>query len=80
MFFQLFLVFSLKKFVFIWFLCFLRVKVGFDEGREGVFSIKRRKRIAVSDIFLNFAFAILVGCMGDDIVSCLFIYIIRYRR
>lgn len=51
----------------------------FDEGGEGVFSIKRRKRIAVSDIFLNFAFAILVGCMGDDIVSCLFIYIIRYR-
>ena len=47
---------------------------------KDVFSIKRRKRIAVSDIFLNFAFAILVGCMGDDIVSCLFIYIIRYRR
>ena len=46
---------------------------------KDVFSIKRRKRIAVSDIFLNFAFAILVGCMGDDIVSCLFIYIIRYR-
>lgn len=45
--------------------------MGFDEGGEGVFSIKRRKRIAVSDIFLNFAFAILVGCMGDDIVSCL---------
>ena len=55
------------------------VKVGFDEGVEGVFSIKRRKRIVVSDIFLNFAFAILVGCMDDDIVSCLFIYIIRYR-
>lgn len=53
--------------------------MGFDEGVEGVFSIKRRKRIVVSDIFLNFAFAILVGCMDDDIVSCLFIYIIRYR-
>lgn len=53
--------------------------MGFDEGVEGVFSIKRRKRIVVSDIFLNFAFAILVGCMGDDIVSCLFIYTIRYR-
>lgn len=49
--------------------------MGFDEGGEGVFSIKRRKRIAVSDIFLNFAFAILVGCMGDDFVSCLLIYI-----
>lgn len=49
--------------------------MGFGEGGEGVFSIKRRKRIVVSDIFLNFAFAILVGCMGDDIVSCLFIYI-----
>ena len=47
--------------------------MGFGEGGEGVFSIKRRKRIAVSDIFLNFAFAILVGCMGDDIVSCLFL-------
>lgn len=79
MFSQLFLFFSKKKFVFIWFLCFFGVKVGFDEGGEGVFSIKRRKRIVVSDIFLNFAFAILVGCMGDDIVSCLFIYIIRYR-
>lgn len=53
--------------------------MGFGEGEEGVFSIKRRKRIVVSDIFLNFAFAILVGCMDDDIVSCLFIYIIRYR-
>lgn len=53
--------------------------MGFGEGGEGVFSIKRRKRIVVSDIFLNFAFAILVGCMDDDIVSCLFIYIIRYR-
>lgn len=54
--------------------------MGFDEGVEGVFSIKRRKRIAVSDIFLNFAFAILIDRVDDYIVSCLFIYIIRYRR
>ena len=53
--------------------------MGFEESEEGENSIKRRKKIVVSDIFLNFAVAILVGCMGDDIVSCLFIYIIRYR-
>ena len=34
-----------------------------------VFSIKRRKRIAVSDIFLNFAFAILIGGVDDYIVG-----------
>lgn len=45
-----------------------------------VFSIKRRKRIAVSDIFLNFAFAILIGGIDDYIVSSLSIYIIRCRR
>lgn len=39
-----------------------------------VFSIKRRKRIAVSDIFLNFAFAILIGGVDDYIVSSLYIY------
>lgn len=49
--------------------------MGFGEGGEGVFSIKRRKRIAVSDIFLNFAFAILIDRVDDYIVSCLFIYI-----
>lgn len=54
--------------------------MGFDEGVEGVFSIKRRKRIAVSDIFLNFAFAILIDGVDDYIVSSLSIYIIRYRR
>lgn len=39
-----------------------------------VFSIKRRKRIAVSDIFLNFAFAILIGGVDDYVVSSLYIY------
>lgn len=39
-----------------------------------VFSIKRRKRIAVSDIFLNFAFAILIGGVDDYIVSSPYIY------
>lgn len=47
---------------------------------KDVFSIKRRKRIAVSDIFLNFAFAILIGGIDDYIVSSLSIYIIRCRR
>lgn len=36
---------------------------------KDVFSIKRRKRIAVSDIFLNFAFAILICGVDDYIVS-----------
>ena len=39
-----------------------------------VFSIKRRKRIVVSDIFLNFAFAILIGGVDDYIVSSFYIY------
>lgn len=39
-----------------------------------VFSIKRRKRIAVSDIFLNFAFAILIGGVDDYIFSSPYIY------
>lgn len=39
-----------------------------------VFSIKRRKRIAVSDIFLNFAFAILIGGVDDYVVSSPYIY------
>ena len=43
-------------------------------GGEGVFSIKRRKRIVVSDIFLNFAFAILIGGVDDYIVSSFYIY------
>ncbi len=48
--------------------------MGFDEGGEGVFSIKRRKRIVVSDIFLNFAFAILVGYSKRQFCSCCYIY------
>lgn len=48
--------------------------MGFDGSGEGVFSIKRRKRIVVSDIFLNFAFAILIGGVDDYIVSSLYIY------
>ena len=50
------------------------VKMGFEGGGEGVFSIKRRKRIVVSDIFLNFAFAIFIGGVDDYIVSSLYIY------
>lgn len=40
---------------------------------KDVFSIKRRKRIAVSDIFLNFAFAILIDGVEDYVVSSLYI-------
>lgn len=46
----------------------------FERVVKEVFSIKRRKRIAVSDIFLNFAFAILIGGVDDYIVSSLYIY------
>ena len=48
--------------------------MGFEGRGEGVFSIKRRKRIVVSDIFLNFAFAILIGGVDDYIVSSFYIY------
>lgn len=41
---------------------------------KDVFSIKRRKRIAVSDIFLNFAFAILIDGVEDYVVSSPYIY------
>ena len=69
-----FFLFFSKKVCFLWFLCLFGVKIGFDEGGEGVFSIKRRKRIVVSDIFLNFAFAILVGCSKRQFCSCCYIY------
>ena len=41
---------------------------------EDQFSIKRRKRIAVSDIFLNFAFAILVEYGRCRCCSSCYIY------
>lgn len=41
---------------------------------KDVFSIKRRKRIAVSDIFLNFAFAILIDGVDDYVVGSPYIY------
>lgn len=56
------------------FLCLFEVNKSIKRVVKEVFSIKRRKRIAVSDIFLNFAFAILIGGVDDYIVSSLYIY------
>lgn len=56
------------------FLCLFEVNKSIKRVVKDVFSIKRRKRIAVSDIFLNFAFAILIGGVDDYIVSSLYIY------